>query len=164
VAISVRAGRSGALLSFDFRLDDPWDVVRLAEPAEARRMDRLWEHTCFEAFVAPAAGLAYWEVNLSSAGHWNVWRFDGYRTGMAPEDRIPPPIVATATGDGTLRLTATLDASGTNGLRTELAVGMAVVVEATDGTLSYWASAHPGTRPDFHARDGFALRLPAVRP
>jgi hypothetical protein len=164
VAVSARAARADGVLTLDYRLDDPWGTVRLAPPAAAVRADRLWEHTCFEAFVAPAGGAAYWEVNLASDGRWNVWRFDRYREGMMAEDRIVAPAVETTTGDGTVRLSSTVDLSRLpDAGECELAVGLAVVVEATDGALSYWAVCHPGARPDFHARDGFSLRLPRVR-
>lgn len=163
MAVSARVGRSGGVLNLDYRLDDPWGSVTLAPPGAPMRADRLWEHTCFEAFVAPIGGAAYWEVNVASAGDWNVWRFDGYRQGMTPEERIPAPRVETTTGDGTVRLAATVDVSALAELRDpDLAVGLAVVVESTSGALSYWAASHPGKRPDFHARDGFSLRLAKV--
>jgi hypothetical protein len=166
VAVSARASRSAGVLTLDYRLDDPWDAVRLpAASASPARSDRLWEHTCFEAFVAPAGAAPYWEVNLASGGDWNVWRFDDYRRGMAPEDAVDSARVESSTGTGTLRLTATIDLSPVEAIRTAaLAVGLAVVVETTDGTLSYWAAVHPGKRPDFHARDGFSLRLTEARP
>jgi hypothetical protein len=33
------------------------------------------------------------------------------------------------------------------------------VIEAADGSLSYWALRHPPGKPDFHHRDAFALEL-----
>lgn len=164
VAVSARAGRARGIVTLDYRLDDPWRTVPLAPRGEAVRANRLWEHTCFEAFVAPADDAAYWEVNLAGDGRWNVWRFDRYREGMMADDRIRAPRVETTTGDGTFRLSATVDVSRLPDVEERaLLVGLAVVVEAGDGTLSYWAAAHPGPRPDFHARDGFSLRLPEVR-
>jgi hypothetical protein len=38
-------------------------------------------------------------------------------------------------------------------------LGLTAVVEAADGSLSYWALRHPVARPDFHHRDGFAQTL-----
>jgi hypothetical protein len=40
-----------------------------------------------------------------------------------------------------------------------LRLALSVVVEETDGRLSYWAITHPAERPDFHHRDGFVLPL-----
>ena len=42
----------------------------------------------------------------------------------------------------------------------EWQVGLSAVIEAKDGSRSYWALAHPPGKPDFHHRDCFALRLP----
>ena len=40
-------------------------------------------------------------------------------------------------------------------------LGLSAVLEAKDGTKSYWALAHPpGDQPDFHHPDCFAARLP----
>jgi hypothetical protein len=39
-------------------------------------------------------------------------------------------------------------------------LGLSAVIEATDGTISYWALAHPSDKPDFHHPDSFVLELP----
>ena len=39
-------------------------------------------------------------------------------------------------------------------------LGLAAVIEETDGNRSYWALAHPPGDPDFHHSDCFALALP----
>ncbi len=39
-------------------------------------------------------------------------------------------------------------------------VGLSAVIEAIDGTFSYWALAHPSDKPDFHHPDSFVLELP----
>jgi len=38
-------------------------------------------------------------------------------------------------------------------------VALASVIEAGDGTLSYWALRHPPGKPDFHHPDGFVLGM-----
>jgi hypothetical protein len=56
--------RAGTMLSLRWVLRAPADHWRLPGPRPgATRADRLWEHTCFEAFVAPAGGATYWELN-----------------------------------------------------------------------------------------------------
>jgi hypothetical protein len=40
-------------------------------------------------------------------------------------------------------------------------IGLSAVIEEADGTISYWALAHPPGEPDFHHADCFALELPA---
>ena len=41
----------------------------------------------------------------------------------------------------------------------ELRLAVCAVMENEQGRVSYWALAHPPGKPDFHHRDGFALRL-----
>ncbi|MCC6173187.1 MAG: DOMON-like domain-containing protein [Gammaproteobacteria bacterium] len=38
-------------------------------------------------------------------------------------------------------------------------LGLSSVLEAADGSLSYWALHHPSARPDFHNEGGFMLEL-----
>jgi hypothetical protein len=40
-----------------------------------------------------------------------------------------------------------------------LQLGLSAVIEANDGSRSYWALLHPESRPDFHHRAGFILSL-----
>ena len=63
-------------------------LAELVIPGPAARPARrhgLWEETCFEFFLGVKDAPGYWEFNLSPAGHWNVYRFAGYRQGMAEE-------------------------------------------------------------------------------
>jgi len=161
-ALRARATRDGTALTLRWTLDaPPGAVVVPARSAEPVRIDRLWESTCFEAFVAPAGRPEYWEVNLSPSGDWNVYRFDGERTGMRPEPRVAPPSVETApdTG-GRFTLTAALDLAPVTELATvALDVAITAVLEAAPGARSYWALLHARRQPDFHARESFGVRL-----
>jgi hypothetical protein len=40
-----------------------------------------------------------------------------------------------------------------------LQLGLSAVIEAADGSKSYWALAHCATQPDFHLRQSFTLTL-----
>jgi len=42
---------------------------------------------------------------------------------------------------------------------TLLRLGLAAVIERTDGGLSHWAITHPAERPDFHDPAGFVLEI-----
>lgn len=119
----------------------------------AGRTDLLWEHTCFEAFVA-GPGESYLEFNFAPSGQWAAYRFDGYRQGMAPLEITPPRIELDTTGDR-LELRVTLDLQRRDALR----LALSAVIEEVGGRLSYWALAHPAAHPDFHHRAGFVLRL-----
>jgi hypothetical protein len=161
----LRAGVScdGTVLSLQYVLRHPTERWRLAVPRAApARADRLWEHTCFEAFLAPENSSSYWEINLASNGDWNVYRFDGYRRGMRIDEQAPPPVVRATGSPGDLTLAATLDLTPlVTVASSRLDVGLAAVLESHDGTLSYWALRHAAGRPDFHHRETFVVRLAA---
>lgn len=162
----VRAGieRTAARLSLRWVLGGAARGVRMPAPAMApRRADDLWKHTCFEAFVGPAGGAAYWEINVSPSGDWNVYRFDGYRRGMRPETRVTAAASQLERAScGTITLRATVDLSPLGALAHQaLDAGLAAVLEAADGTLTHWSVVHQPSRPDFHRRESFVVRLSA---
>lgn len=133
------------------------DIGALAVPAPSNgsRTDGLWEHTCFEAFFALGNG-GYFEQNYSPSGDWASYRFDAYRERMAPEG--PLPLLHLERGAERLCLIAEVEMPDPVS-----AIGLSAVIEATDGTKSYWALAHPpGDKPDFHHPDCFVLELPAT--
>jgi hypothetical protein len=140
------------------------DLV-LPTPAPTARVDGLWRHTCFEAFVKPQSGPAYFELNLAPSLSWACYRFDGYRQGMAAPAGLPEPRMKTVSNDET---SFVLDAAlALEGLELPddkpWRLGLAAVVEERNGNISWWALTHPQGRPDFHAAAGFVLELPPER-
>lgn len=139
------------------------DMGKLIIPAQsaARRADRLWEHTCFEAFLRAGIESAYYEFNFSPSGEWAVYAFRGYREAApALDDGAAPEIVVRRYSDR-LELDAVvrLDRLPALGGASLLRIGLSAVIEASDGALSYWALKHPAAKPDFHHADSFALEL-----
>jgi hypothetical protein len=122
---------------------------------------RLWEHTCFEAFVADAQG-GYYELNFSPSSQWAIYRFSGYRNDMSQVEVTQPPHIRMHLGDASISMDARIELAGIPLPRTDAAwkVALAVVIEESDGTHSYWALAHPSGRPDFHHPGSFAFELP----
>ena len=154
-SISAKAERAAqGRLELTFILEGQLDQIRIPGPAPSERVDGLWQHTCFEAFIMPAGGDAYYEINLSPSTRWAAYSFSSYREGMTPvlED---PGIASRSDGD---RLVLKASISGLP--EGEWQVGLSAVIEAKDGNRSYWALNHPPGKPDFHHRDCFALRLP----
>jgi hypothetical protein len=123
------------------------------------RRDRLWEETCFELFVACRGETHYREVNLSPAGHWNVYLFDDYRTGMREESAVTSLPFGVWRGPDTLRLAVELDLDRIDATAEALEIGLGAVVKSGNGRLDFYAPAHPGARADFHRRDGFLIVL-----
>lgn len=150
--MTVTLARRGRSLGLRFTVQGRPDEVTWPEPRAPGRADDLWRHTCFEAFVQSHDG--YVEFNLSPTGQWASYRFDGPRMGMrnAAQRATPPQMHRTVDQ-------ASLDA------RLELPddvrrLGLSAVIEATDGSFSWWALAHPSDKPDFHHPDSFVLELP----
>ena len=143
------------------------DIARLRVPDDqpARRADELWEHTCFEAFVALPDSPAYREFNFSPSGLWASYDFSAYRQRVDAAAEISAPRIVTRRYAGRLEVDATLAANALPAgadVLDALDVGLCAVVEAADavdGHHSYWALAHRAARPDFHLRESFTLRL-----
>jgi len=163
VAVGAAARLEPRGLVLRFVLGAAPGVLALAPRApRPGRRDRLWEHTCCEAFVGTPAGESYLELNLAPSGDWALWGFDGYRAGMHAAATPAPRIRVVHAADG-LRVDAILDVSVVHGLlgAPPWTVGLAAVVEEQDGQRSYFACRHAGARPDFHAA---ASRTLAVYP
>lgn len=141
----------------EYRLIGPIATLLIPPAVDAGPADGLWQHTCFEAFVAAEGGSAYREFNFSPSGQWAVYRFQAERECDATADTTRPELQVSIRADR-LQLTARLPLSSLPA-GNALALGLSAVIEEADGRLSYWAFAHPGQRPDFHHRDGRALRL-----
>ena len=154
-------------LRLQYRLEADPLLVRLPPPvADAGRTDKLWAHTCFEAFIGPADSPRYLELNFSPSGQWAAYRFDSYRQGMAPVLDAAPRLALQRSAEGLellaeVRLSGCVPAPGAaleaSGQR--LRVALSAVVEDREGRLSYWALRHPPGRPDFHHPESFSLAL-----
>lgn len=163
VAVSASAALDARGLVLRFVVAAEPGVLSLAprSPRPGRR-DRLWEHTCCEAFVGTPEGDAYLELNVASSGDWALWAFDGYRAGMRAAATPAPRLRVIHSADG-LRVDAILDTAVAHAFlgAPPWTVALAAVVEESDGRLAYFASSHAGEQPDFHAR---ASRTLAVYP
>jgi hypothetical protein len=136
-------------------------TLKIPAKRSPRRIDRLWEHTCFEAFIRADGDPSYYEFNFSPSSEWAVYAFRGYRDGSSLQDERCSPEIVVRRGVDRLELDAVvrLDRLSTIRLGSTLRVGLAAVIEANDGTLFYWALKHPAAKPDFHHPDSFALEL-----
>jgi len=138
------------------------EALRLPEVQPAEAADGLWRHTCCELFAGVVGDAAYREFNCSPSGQWAMYDFSAYRRrdSSAPHPPLPAPRISFATAAQGWTLQARLDALALPGVAARhIEIGVAVVLEAADGTLSYWAPRHAATRPDFHRRESFVLRL-----
>jgi hypothetical protein len=139
------------------------DMARLVvpEPHNPERTDRLWEHTCFEAFIGITGSTAYREFNFSPSRQWAGYAFSDYRLPEQSATPITAPQIITRRFAGRLEIEATIPADALPAGRS-LHIALSAVIEATDtvdGSHSYWALHHAAERPDFHQRDAFILEL-----
>jgi hypothetical protein len=156
VEVEVARPRAGALLLF-YRLTGAIGDLRIPPVVAPARANELWRHTCFEAFVRPGLGEAYYEFNLAPSTQWAAYRFDGNRSGMrvAAEIATPRIEVECAPERFALQAALALDALPSGRWR----IGLAIVIEDASGRLSYWALAHPPGKADFHHADCFAREI-----
>lgn len=143
-------------LTLRYRLEGDPGRLSVPAPASPRRTDGLWRHTCFEAFVQAAAGPGYLEFNFSPSGEWAAYRFDGRRLGMRELELRAGPVIRCRLDPGMLELESTLTLDAVPG-DAALRLGLAAVIESTDGSTSWWALRHPPGRADFHDPAGFTL-------
>jgi hypothetical protein len=138
IEVDARFAAAAAVLSYRVRGPGPL----LPAPAAAERADDLWRHTCFELFIG-VGGEGYYEFNFSPSTQWAAYRFEGYREGRSDVTLAAPAIERLADG---VRVTVDLSALPSG----EWRIGLSAVIEEADGTMSYWALAHPPGKADFH--------------
>jgi hypothetical protein len=139
-------------------------ALRLPPVAVPLRTDGLWQSTCFEAFVRASAAVAYYEFNFAPSMQWAAYRFDDYRSGMAPASEIDVPRIDVQSNSTGYELHVELELGRLSDLpaNTSWHLGLSAVIEEKTGRKSYWALAHPAGKPDFHHSDCFALEVPTA--
>jgi hypothetical protein len=149
---------SAATLRLRFLVHGRIDALVLPPPAPPLRANNLWRTTCFEAFLAPAAGPGYRELNFSPSSQWAAYEFSAYRADMIEAPVFAPPDIEMVTSSDRLELAVTLSLGlGEDPYR----LNLAAVIEERGGAQSHWAVNHPGGgAPDFHHHACFALELP----
>jgi hypothetical protein len=134
--------------------------LRLPRSADSARTDELWRHTCFEAFVRPPSGEAYFELNFAPSTQWAAYAFAAYRSGMRVADEVDTPFIEVQPGRDFYVLQASLDLERAHLPKDAVwQLGLSAVIEEESGALSYWALKHPPGRADFHHSDCFAFEL-----
>jgi hypothetical protein len=157
VEVSIVRPDAGSLLLSFAVAGKIGDLLMPAVTAPAR-IDDLWHHTCFEAFIRATPHGGYYEFNFSPSTQWAAYRFDGYRSGMRVAAEIGAPKIAVESTSECYTLQAALDL-GELSPASRWRLGLSAVIEETSGRKSYWALAHSSGKPDFHHPDCFAGEL-----
>jgi hypothetical protein len=146
-------------LAFSYVLKADLTRLRIPPPKPPRKADRLWQQTCFEAFISVKGKPEYYEFNFAPSGQWAAYRFQRYRVGTAVDDSELAPKIAVCTVTDRLDLDALirLDRLPAIPPGAWLQLALSAVIEDESGMLSYWALKHPPGKPDFHHPDAFTL-------
>lgn len=160
IEAKVDVSESG-VLEFSYTLIAGINQLRIPVVATPRRTAGLWQHTCFETFLGMKGSTAYCEFNFSPSSEWAAYRFRAYRDGGPIDDESLAPNIFVEQAADWLTLTATIRLDSLPMIQpgAALRIGLSAVIEAADGSLSYWALKHHSERPDFHHADSFALEL-----
>jgi hypothetical protein len=158
-SLEVDVALDGEEITVDFRAE-PRDAVLMPASRGGGRTDRLWEATCFELFLKPEGGEAYFEFNFAPTSEWAAYRFSGYREGMEP---LPAPLdfcISAFPWAEVDLLSVDLDLGFLPPGKARL--GISAIIEEVGGRRSYWALAHAPGEPDFHNDSCFVLEVPAA--
>jgi hypothetical protein len=157
---------TGSIARCSQTLDIQWTLKgRLAElviPAAAETPTRrhgLWLESCFEFFVGLKDSPRHWEFNLSPAGDWNVYRFNGYRLGMQEETAFTMLPFTVRSQPDSLSLGLQFSLERIVQAAQVLETSVCAVIKRNSGETTFWALIHPGPQADFHRRTGFAVDI-----
>ena len=164
LAISVEAARTvEGTFVIRYVVNGDVDKILIPQPVRyASRLPDLWKHTCFEAFVAAGEGANYLEFNFAPSTAWDAFKFASYRVSGGAFPFSSPHFDVELT-EGRLEVTVALDMTEMPEAEasSKWHLNLSAVIEAKDGTKSYWTLAHAPGPPDFHNRDCFIATLPA---
>lgn len=159
---------TGELLKYEscleiiYRIQGDLNLIRWPNyNPDAKQANGLWEHTCFEFFLAKENNNQYFEFNFSPSTAWAVLSFSNYREEGSPYVSRFIPIEFNFENHCSAILKATIPLFD-NLVQYPLNIGISAVIENTDEQLSYYALTHCGKRPDFHNRNSFVLYVPTT--
>jgi hypothetical protein len=149
---------SATLLRFRYRVEGEIERIALPPPAPPLRTDNLWRTTCFEAFIAPAEGESYRELNFSPSSQWAAYDFTAYRAGMVQAWVPAPPDIKLVLETNALELIVTISLDlDPDPWR----LALSAVIEDKRGAKAFWtAGGGGGSAPDFHHPSCFVFELP----
>jgi hypothetical protein len=153
--------QKGPVLTVTYVLNGIVDLLRIPPDQSARRVDGLWRHTCFEAFIGAKNDSEYHEFNFSPSGEWAAYSFRDYRDGGPCDGDGLEPKIMVQRGAESVELSAVIRLDHLPGIQSNVClwIGLSAVIEDLSGALSYWALKHPPGKPDFHHSDNFALEF-----
>lgn len=143
-------------LNISYQLNADLSQLIIPEIQVSVACDNLWQHSCFELFIAQANSENYYEFNFSPSTLWAAYAFDSYRVRSewyiknAPKLRINQTL-------NQIKVEVTFNLADLDLLNPNKSwlIGLSAVIETHQNDLSYWALKHPESQPNFHHRDGY---------
>ena len=157
--LSTRVQQTGQQLEITYQLQGDLDLLLLPSPqAQPQRKNDLWQTTCFEFFLAVFNAPEYWEFNLAPTGDWNAYSFYHYRRNMSEASNFSNlPLQVLSHDQSSYELQTQINLQSIVSGNIALEISVTTVLADKKHNLSYWAINHPGSKADFHCRDGFIL-------
>lgn len=152
----------GDILAAEFVVKGPLKNIRglLTSGKATSRADGLWKTTCFEWFLKPLSGEAYWEANFSPTGQWNLYLLEGYRKNLVQEERAKISQLVPKCFSTEWHLKTQIDFSRIAlPPKTKFKAHASAVIETVDDKKNYWSFTHTQNQPDFHHPDHFILEI-----
>ncbi len=144
-------------LFLKFELQDPKKVIEYADSTSQiqTRKDGLWKETCFEVFLQPIGRENYFEINLSTDGHWNAYSFSQYRTPQPPHATDKVELKQYNWSSDRRTLTAEIQI---NDPCDQWKMGLTSVLKSKmSDDVFYFALKHRPEKADFHWSESFVL-------
>ena len=157
ISVATSFSESGDLTLL-YQLIGQVDGIKLPVARPPGPADNLWQQTCCEAFVAAGDGESYREFNFSPSAQCASYQFASYRQRESQFQPHGAPRIALRQHAEGFELAATIPSALLPPGAT-LALAITTVIEANDGSKSYWALSHCAAQPDFHLRQSFTLAL-----
>lgn len=147
-------------LRLSYKLTGDLTQILIPKAQNSTAVDGLWQNTCFELFIAVKGEANYHEFNFSPSGQWAAYAFSDYRV-ISEWTLSQKPTITFVQTKEYLNLVAIIPVNDLDQIIAgkPIELGITAVIEANDGSHSYWALHHPLTHPDFHHREGFILSL-----
>ena len=147
-------------LQLNYCLEGDLQGLLIPKIMPSEQADNLWEHTCFEAFIALEGERSYYEYNFSPSHQWAVYAFSDYRKPISLDIQYAPRLQRQQQ-DQRLSMKVSLAKAilPYNPKNKPLQIGLSTVIETKQGDLSYWALKHAADTLDFHHRQSFIHQL-----
>ena len=145
-----------ARIKISFEVAGDLNQLLIPKQQTPNSRDNIWQHTCFEFFIAQAECENYYEFNFSPSTLWAVYAFDSYRIRREWTTNEAPNISVSQTLDH-YQLDAVINLADLPLVNKQDSwlIGLTAVLETQQNEHSYWALKHPEVQPNFHHRNGF---------